>query len=250
MYQRHSVNSFHALARSLASTALIAGLGAIGTSAAQADTRVTGPEDAIRLETRSATISEVLTALGATFELRNPSTTDLSRPLNGTYAGSIGKVIWQVLAGYDFIVKNSDGRLTVIIYGMSVTRPNIPTATTPVQNVAQDNVTERRLAPAANATATGPKRDVPVVATRRSPQFLQKSSVNAGLETAALSQIQSNASGSGAAAGTPNMGISPSDGGVASTAVPAPPVNMGALTRSAVRSLQSLVVGLSSLPQK
>jgi hypothetical protein len=233
---RHAMNSLRAFAYSLAGTALSVVFGAIVASAALADVRVTGPADAIQVEAQDAPLSEVLTALGATSELHDPNTTNLSRPLTGTYTGSVGEIISRLLAGYDYIVKKSDGRLTIMIYGMSTTTRIDPTATTPAQNIAQNNVPETTPTPAANVAAKPHRRAVPVIATQPPPPpppSSEKSAVATGLEMAALSQIQGNASGA------------------ATTAVPAgPAANMGALTQTAVSSLQSLVAALGVRPQK
>jgi hypothetical protein len=232
---RHAMNSLRAYAYSLAGTVLSVVFGAIVASAALADVRVTGPADAIQLEAQDAPLSEVLTALGATSELHDPNMTNLSRPLTGTYTGSVGEIIPRLLAGYDYIVKKSDGRLTIMIYGMSTATRIDPTATPPAQNIAQNNVPETTPAPAANVAARPHRRAVPVIATQPPPppRSSEKSAVATGLEMAALSQIQGNASGA------------------ATTAVPAgPAANMGALTQTAVSSLQSLVAALGVRPQK
>jgi hypothetical protein len=222
MQKRHPVISLHALARS-AGRVLIVALGAIVASAAHAETRVTEQVDIIRLEARDAPVTEVLTALGATYELRS----GLGQPLTGTYAGSVREVISHVLAGYDYVVESSDGRLAVFIYGMSKPTPSAPTATAAAQNVAQNNVTEMKPAPAGSAidTATASSQAVPVVATLPAPPPPNQARVAAMLGTAALSQIPGNAA----------------------AAAPAP-VDMAALTLRAGSSLQSLVAALSNVP--
>lgn len=75
--------SLPALARSLSGRVLIAALGAIVASAAHAEARATTRADTIRLEARDASISEVLTALGATYELRSGLGQSLHRDLCG-----------------------------------------------------------------------------------------------------------------------------------------------------------------------
>ncbi len=217
--QKNPLISLDALARSVGRVLIVA-LGAIVASAAHAEARVTWQADIIRLEARDAPVSEVLMALGATYELRS----DLGQPLTGTYAGSVREVISHVLAGYDYVVESSDGRLAVIIYGMSNPTPSAPTATAAAQNVAQNNA---KLAPAASAadTATASSKGVPVVATLPPPPPPNQAPVAAMLGTAALSQIPGNAA----------------------AAAPAP-VDMAALTRGAASSLQSLVAALNNVP--
>ena len=220
---RHPVISLPALARSLACGVLIAALGAIVASAAHAEARVTTRADTIRLEARDAPISEVLTALGATYELRS----GLGQPLTGTYTGSVREVISHVLAGYDYVVERSNGRLAVIIYGISKSAPNAPTAAAAAQNVAQNNVAETKPVSAASAidTTTASSKAVPAVATPRPSPPPNQAPVAAMLGTAALSQIPGNAA----------------------AAAPAP-VDMAALTLQAGSSLQSLVAALSNVP--
>lgn len=222
MRTRHPMISPCALARSLACGVLIAALGAIVASAAHAEARVTSRADIIRLEARDAPLSEVLTALGATYELRS----GLGQPLTGTYAGSVREVISHVLAGYDYVVENSNGRLAVIIYGISKSTPNAPTAAA-AQNVAQNNVAETKPVSAASAidTTTASSKAIPAVAAPPPPPLPRQAPVAAILGTAALSQIPGNAA----------------------AAAPAS-VDMAALTLQAGSSLQTLVAALSNVP--
>lgn len=223
MQKRHAVISLDALTRS-AGRVLIVALGTIVASAADAETQVTEQADIIRLEARDAPVTEVLTALGATYELRSHSTTDLGQPLTGTYAGSVREVISRVLAGYDYVVIRSDGGLAVLIYGMSKPTPSAPTQKAAAQNIAHDNVTETKPRPPASATDTAMASSKPasVVAAFPPPP---PNSVAAMLGTNALSQIPGNAA----------------------AAAPAP-VDMAALTQGATSSLQNLVAALNNVP--
>ena len=220
---RHLVISLPALARSLSGRVLIVALGAIVASAAHAETRVTSRADTIRLEARDAPVSEVLTALGATYELRS----GLGQPLTGTYAGSVREVISHVLAGYDYVVESSNGRFAVIVYGISKSTPNAPTAAAAAQDIAQNNVAETRPAPAASAidNTTASSQAVPVVATPPPAPPPNQAPVVAMLGATALSQIP----------------------GSAAAAAPAS-VDMAALTLRAGSSLQNLVGALSNVP--
>jgi hypothetical protein len=82
-----------------------------------ASIRVRGDAAAVRLDARRTTIADVLSALNATFAMSYRSTIVLDEEINGTYAGSLRLVISHVLDGYNFVIKQDDSKLDVIILG-------------------------------------------------------------------------------------------------------------------------------------
>jgi hypothetical protein len=93
-----------------------------------ASVRVRGDMAAVRLDTRRTTISEVLAALNAAFGMSYRSSIVLDEEINGTYAGSLRRVISRVLDGYNYVIKQDDGKLDVIILGRRGERA-VPVAT-------------------------------------------------------------------------------------------------------------------------
>ena len=88
---------------------------AVAETAAYAEVQVIREGEVARVEVKDAGVSDVLGALGATYELRSDGKADFGQPISGTYSGSPREVISQLLKRYDFVVKNSDGKLAVII---------------------------------------------------------------------------------------------------------------------------------------
>jgi hypothetical protein len=78
---------------------------------------VHGDAAALRLDVRQTTITGVLSALGAAFNIRYRSSIALDEVLNGTYTGSLGRVVSQVLDGHNYVIKQEKTELTVLIFG-------------------------------------------------------------------------------------------------------------------------------------
>jgi hypothetical protein len=79
--------------------------------------RVRGDMAAVRLDARRTTIADVLSALNAAFDISYRSAIALDEEINGTYAGSLRRVISRVLDGYNYVIKQDDAKLDVIILG-------------------------------------------------------------------------------------------------------------------------------------
>jgi hypothetical protein len=76
---------------------------------------VEGDTSAVRIEAHGATITEVLLALGTTFDVRYRSSITLNEALNGTYSGSLPEVISRVLRSYNYAIEYEDSEVEVII---------------------------------------------------------------------------------------------------------------------------------------
>src|SRR5580700_2724717 len=79
--------------------------------------RVRGDMVAVRIDARRTTIADVLSALNAAFDMSYRSSIVLDEEINGTYAGSLRRVISRVLDGYNYVIKQDDAKLAVIILG-------------------------------------------------------------------------------------------------------------------------------------
>jgi hypothetical protein len=124
--------SFRRLVSERCGAVLLGGSVALMAPATRADTRVEGQVDSIRLEAHDATVQEVLAALSARYHLRFRSSTPLDRSATGTFNGPLLRVIAVVLASYDYIVKNEDGTIEVIVLGSQGPTPQpAPSVQTP-----------------------------------------------------------------------------------------------------------------------
>ena len=79
--------------------------------------RVRGDMAAVRIDARRTTIADVLAALNAAFDISYRSSIALDEEITGTYAGSLRRVISRVLDGYNYVIKQDDAKLAVIILG-------------------------------------------------------------------------------------------------------------------------------------
>jgi hypothetical protein len=78
--------------------------------------RIRGDAAALRLELHRTTIADALAALRA-FDVSYRSSIVLDEEINGTYAGSLRRVIAHVLDGYNYVVRQEGAALDVVIIG-------------------------------------------------------------------------------------------------------------------------------------
>jgi hypothetical protein len=93
---------------------------ALGAAAlpAHSDVHIEGDPAAVRITTSRDSIGDVLAALGAVFKVRHRSAVDLDAAANPTYAGPIERVIANLLDGFNYAVKTSQGTTTeIIVFG-------------------------------------------------------------------------------------------------------------------------------------
>jgi hypothetical protein len=120
----------HMLARRLAVTAIL--LAAIvHARSLGAEVRVDGGMHDVRLEVQDASVDEALAALGTRFSLKYHSTAPLDRRINGTYEGTLERVISRVLEGYDFILRINPGTIEIIVLRFGKAEPGIAPPTLP-----------------------------------------------------------------------------------------------------------------------
>jgi hypothetical protein len=102
---------------------------------ARAEIRVSGTSNAVKIETQEATLGEVLEALRSSFKLQYRSTGTLDRVVNGTYSGSLSRVIARLLEDQSYIIQSYQNDLEVVILGpgkpMQVTGPVGPATSRP-----------------------------------------------------------------------------------------------------------------------
>ena len=87
--------------------------------AARAEVHVEGNPAAVRVTTSRDSIGDVLSALGAAFNVQHRSAITLDAAANPTYAGPIERVIANLLDGFNYIVRKSGGETEIIVLGRS-----------------------------------------------------------------------------------------------------------------------------------
>jgi hypothetical protein len=90
-----------------------------------AEAQIRGTVEAVSVETKNSSLKEVLAALSDAFDVHYRSVTDLERQINGTYSGSLEKVLKRVLEGYSFFVKTGDGGIELTVLESSNAAPAI-----------------------------------------------------------------------------------------------------------------------------
>ena len=84
---------------------------------ARAETIVTGVRDDLTLEAHDASIQDVLEALGSKFGLRYRNITAIERRFDGTYEGSLHRVMTRLLDGSSYVMSTDGGQIEVIMVG-------------------------------------------------------------------------------------------------------------------------------------
>jgi hypothetical protein len=99
------------------SIALAAALAAAFPLTAHGEVHVEGSPAAVRITTSSDSIGDVLSALDAAFNVQHRSAINLDAAANPTYSGPIERVIANLLDGFNYIVKKSQGTTEIIVFG-------------------------------------------------------------------------------------------------------------------------------------
>jgi hypothetical protein len=88
---------------------------------ANAEVRISGAADALKIETQQASLDEVLRALRASFKFQYHSTEALKGVISGTYSGSLRGVVTRLLEGNDYVIHDTKNNLEVAIFGPTIT---------------------------------------------------------------------------------------------------------------------------------
>jgi hypothetical protein len=85
---------------------------------ASAEVHVEGSPAVVRVSSSRDTISDVLSALAATFNVRYRTAIPLDAAADATYSGSLQQVISRLLDGYNYLVKTADSKTTeIVVFG-------------------------------------------------------------------------------------------------------------------------------------
>ena len=113
---------------------------------AGAEVYVEGSPAAVRVTTSRDTISDVLSALAATFNVQHRTTIPLDAVADATYSGSLRQVISRLLDGYNYMNKTDASKATeVIVFGKRgevVTPPKAAPTDKPEVASVQSNTDE------------------------------------------------------------------------------------------------------------
>ncbi len=107
-------------ARSARAGALLAAVILCAAAApAGAEVRVTeaGGGGQLAIEAHDATVQQVLDALGETGAIHVQTSEALSRPVTGTYAGTLRQVLSRILDGYDHVIRFTSSGIQVDVVG-------------------------------------------------------------------------------------------------------------------------------------
>ena len=121
---------------------------------------VQGGSAAVRLEVRQTTVAATLSALFAAYQVSYRSFIQLDEERDGKYEGPLRYVISRVLEGYNYVIKQNNSNIEVIIFnkkGKQATLPIVVQASKD-RGVAQSRelLNESRIDPA--LPKAGPRR--------------------------------------------------------------------------------------------
>ena len=103
----------------------------------RAETQIAGASCALSVDAHDTTLQAVIAKLGATFGFQLRTSADLSRPVDGSYQGSLREVITRLLDGYDFFIRRSgDVTEVVVVKSSGVTAVVTPAAAAALMSVA------------------------------------------------------------------------------------------------------------------
>lgn len=144
-----------------------------GLTPAHAEVRIEGVIEALQIEARDSTVSEILAALGTSYDLKYRDLPKVDRPVTGTFRGSLLQVLSRLLERYDYVVKRSAAGPIEILYVASrlPARQNsaAPTAR-PFVAAAPSKAsvpTSQRVADANNSEAEAAKNSLAEMLNRR-----------------------------------------------------------------------------------
>jgi hypothetical protein len=110
----------------LVAACLLAVVGAFNSATVRAEVRVHGDVNALQIDASQSTISEVLSALGRDYNFQYRTQNALNVGINGTYSGPLKEVLARVLHGYNYVIKQDEATLEVVVIGRKGDRAVVP----------------------------------------------------------------------------------------------------------------------------
>jgi hypothetical protein len=102
---------------------------------ARAEVHVEGDAAFVHVTTNHEAISDILSAFAAPFKVRYRTSIALDAISEASYSGSIRKVIAALLEGYNYVIKNNQGSIEIVVFGKRGDGALAP-APVPVRGVA------------------------------------------------------------------------------------------------------------------
>jgi hypothetical protein len=106
---------------------------------ARAEVIIEGTPAALLVTTTKDAISDVMSALASTFNVRYRTSIRLDAAAGSKYSGSLGEVIGRLLDGYSYVIRKDQDVFEVVVVGSNGTRP-IPVQAQPPR---EKNITSR-----------------------------------------------------------------------------------------------------------
>ena len=97
------------------------------SASARCEVSVKGTVTAARIDAQQAPLPEVLRTLGSNFNVRYDTFIAIDEvTISGTYSGALEEVLRGILSGLNYVIKNQEGMVEVIIVGRPSTVPPAP----------------------------------------------------------------------------------------------------------------------------
>jgi hypothetical protein len=97
------------------------------------EVHIEGGPAAVRVTTNHDSITDVLSAFAATFNVKYRTEIVLNAVAGAAYSGSLREVISSLLDGYNYVVKSDQGGIEIIVFGRrggaAIPAPPAPPAT-------------------------------------------------------------------------------------------------------------------------
>jgi len=100
-----------------AAALLLSVLGACASTLGHAEVIVSGTVASIRIVASREPISGVLSAVAESFKVPYRSVVTLDDRISGTYSGSLRDVVSRLLSGYNYVIKQKDGMVEIVVLG-------------------------------------------------------------------------------------------------------------------------------------
>ena len=105
-------------------TVLLLGVLLAGAAtSSRCEVNVEGTVAAVNLTAGKDTIADALSALAAAFPVSWRTAIPLDKTVSGSYSGSLRQVISRLLDGNNFLIKQDQDRLEIVVFGRQGERP-------------------------------------------------------------------------------------------------------------------------------
>jgi hypothetical protein len=94
-----------------------------------AEVSVTGTLSAVNVTTNNNEVAEVLAALENRFNVHYSTSVPLTVLVSGRYSGPLLRVVSRLLHGYNYVIKNNQDAVNIIVIGKRSEQPTVPELT-------------------------------------------------------------------------------------------------------------------------